>query len=91
MKDQRLYHAADSGHEVGMAASIPFVGFGILDNAIMIFFGDIIDMTLCVKMGFSTMAPRMLPRQLLGFHCAADRRLHSCVSRAIVVFACSSF
>jgi GAF domain-containing protein len=47
-----------------MAASIPFVGFGILDNAIMIFFGDIIDMTLCVKMGFSTMAAAALGNTL---------------------------
>lgn len=41
---------------IGLAASLPFVGFGFLDNALMIIFGEMIDGTLCVMMGFSTMA-----------------------------------
>eukprot|EP00746_Dinoflagellata_sp_MGD_P053813 gnl/MRDRNA2_/MRDRNA2_236144_c0_seq1.p1 gnl/MRDRNA2_/MRDRNA2_236144_c0~~gnl/MRDRNA2_/MRDRNA2_236144_c0_seq1.p1 ORF type:complete len:470 (+),score=107.27 gnl/MRDRNA2_/MRDRNA2_236144_c0_seq1:2-1411(+) len=35
--------------------AIPFVGFGFLDNFIMIVFGDMIDKTLCVSLCLSTM------------------------------------
>ena len=45
---------------VGIAASIPFIGFGILDNMLMILCGDWIDTTLCVTLGFSTMAAAAL-------------------------------
>mmetsp|Transcript_63482 Transcript_63482/g.112899 ORF Transcript_63482/g.112899 Transcript_63482/m.112899 type:complete len:627 (-) Transcript_63482:44-1924(-) len=38
-----------------LAAALPFFGFGVLDNAIMILLGEAIDATLCVKFGFSTM------------------------------------
>lgn len=37
-------------------ASLPFVGFGFLDNLIMIIAGDYIDLTLGVTLGISTMA-----------------------------------
>ena len=36
--------------------SIPFIGFGFLDNAIMISAGDYIDSTIGVSLGISTMA-----------------------------------
>ena len=42
-------------HRVALVAAIPFVGFGILDNMLMILCGDWIDTTLCVSFGFSTM------------------------------------
>jgi len=45
---------------VFVAATIPFVGFGFLDNFLMILFGDAIDKTLCVAMGFSSMAAAAL-------------------------------
>ena len=35
---------------------IPFVGFGFLDNALMIIAGDYIDTTIGVALGISTMA-----------------------------------
>lgn len=38
-----------------LVASLPYFGFGVLDNAIMIMLGEVIDATLCVKFGFSTM------------------------------------
>lgn len=37
-------------------ASLPFIGFGFLDNLIMIIAGDYIDLTLGVTLGISTMA-----------------------------------
>lgn len=46
------------------ASALPFVGFGILDNAVMIIFGDVIDMTLCTAFGFSTMAAAALGNTL---------------------------
>ncbi|CAE7864104.1 tmem65 [Symbiodinium necroappetens] len=42
------------------AAAIPFFGFGVLDNAIMILLGEVIDATLCVQFGLSTMAAAAL-------------------------------
>lgn len=39
-----------------ISSAIPFVGFGIIDNAIMILVGDYIDMSLGVSLGISTMA-----------------------------------
>jgi len=41
---------------MGVAAALPFVGFGFLDNFIMIIAGEYIDSTLCVTFSFSTMA-----------------------------------
>lgn len=46
--------------KVAISASIPFFGFGILDNALMIVFGEVIDATLCVRFGFSTMVAAAL-------------------------------
>jgi len=40
--------------------SIPFVGFGFLDNLIMILAGEYIDMTLGMTLGISTMAAAAL-------------------------------
>lgn len=38
------------------ASALPFVGFGFLDNFLMILFGELIDASLCVAFNFSTMA-----------------------------------
>lgn len=46
--------------QVGVANAIPFVGFGILDNGLMITCGEYIDGTLCLSFGFSTMAAAAL-------------------------------
>ena len=46
--------------QVALAAAIPFFGFGVLDNALMILLGEFIDVTLCVQFGFSTMAAAAL-------------------------------
>lgn len=43
-------------HRCLQAAAIPYIGFGFLDNFLMIVFGDFIDSTLCVALNFSTMA-----------------------------------
>ena len=40
---------------VVLQSTIPFIGFGIMDNALMIIAGDAIDSSLCVTFGFSTM------------------------------------
>ena len=40
---------------VAFAQSIPFVGFGIMDNSLLIVAGDIIDTSLGVALGISTM------------------------------------
>jgi hypothetical protein len=40
---------------VSLTVSIPFVGFGIMDNAILIIAGDAIDTSLGVLLGISTM------------------------------------
>eukprot|EP00916_Digyalum_oweni_P014797 GHVL01024226.1.p1 GENE.GHVL01024226.1~~GHVL01024226.1.p1 ORF type:complete len:369 (+),score=57.66 GHVL01024226.1:13-1119(+) len=39
-----------------LTSAIPFVGFGFIDNFVMIILGDLIDTTMCVLLGFSTMA-----------------------------------
>jgi len=41
---------------VGLRSSIPYVGFGIMDNSLMLFFGDYIDRTLGVALCLNTMA-----------------------------------
>eukprot|EP01066_Platyproteum_vivax_P006092 Platyproteum_vivax@DN1924_c0_g1_i1.p1 len=39
-----------------ISSAIPFLGFGFIDNLIMIIMGDMIDTSMCVILGFSTMA-----------------------------------
>lgn len=39
-----------------LASALPFVGFGFLDNFLMIICGELIDNSLCVMFNFSTMA-----------------------------------
>jgi len=73
---------------VGVAASLPFVGFGFLDNFLMITAGEVIDETLCAALGFSTMAAAGLGNMFsdvvgLGFSDAIEARL----SRVSVVDA----
>ena len=45
---------------VALEAGVPFVGFGFIDNAGMIVFGDAIDQTLGVVLGVSTLASAAL-------------------------------
>lgn len=47
-------------YQVALANALPYFGFGLLDNGIMIVCGDVIDATLCVSLGFSTMAAAAL-------------------------------
>jgi len=42
--------------QIFLASAIPFVGFGFMDNFVMIIAGDLIDTTLCVTFCLSTMA-----------------------------------
>lgn len=42
--------------QLAIKSSIPFVGFGFMDNVIMILAGDAIDASIGVKLGVSTMA-----------------------------------
>eukprot|EP01065_Artemidia_motanka_P039541 TRINITY_DN4848_c0_g2_i1.p1 TRINITY_DN4848_c0_g2~~TRINITY_DN4848_c0_g2_i1.p1 ORF type:complete len:433 (+),score=94.60 TRINITY_DN4848_c0_g2_i1:58-1299(+) len=42
------------------AAAVPFIGFGVLDNAVMIVCGEAIDATLCVTFNLSTMTAAAL-------------------------------
>lgn len=41
---------------VAVAAGVPFVGFGVCDNAIMILAGDTIEKSVGVRLGLSAMA-----------------------------------
>jgi hypothetical protein len=41
---------------VFVGSAVPFIGFGIIDNAVMLVAGDQIDMTLGVSLGISTLA-----------------------------------
>jgi len=41
--------------KLGIVSSLPFVGFGFMDNVIMIIAGDAIDASIGVKLGVSTM------------------------------------
>jgi putative methionine-R-sulfoxide reductase with GAF domain len=41
---------------VFVSSAVPFIGFGIIDNAVMLVAGDYIDMTLGVSLGISTLA-----------------------------------
>jgi hypothetical protein len=50
----------DQKFKLFVEAAIPFVGFGFIDNAGMLFFGDQIDMSLGVTLGVSTMASAAL-------------------------------
>ncbi|KAF4533553.1 hypothetical protein B566_EDAN001038 [Ephemera danica] len=45
---------------LGLHNALPFVGFGFLDNLIMILAGDYIDLTLGLTLGISTMAAAAL-------------------------------
>lgn len=45
---------------LAVAISIPFIGFGFLDNCIMIVAGDFIDMRIGTVLGISTMAAAAL-------------------------------
>eukprot|EP00933_Yihiella_yeosuensis_P054588 TRINITY_DN53071_c0_g1_i1.p1 TRINITY_DN53071_c0_g1~~TRINITY_DN53071_c0_g1_i1.p1 ORF type:complete len:323 (+),score=59.06 TRINITY_DN53071_c0_g1_i1:28-969(+) len=45
---------------VALAAFIPFVGFGAVDNGLMVIYGDVIDGTLGVTFGFSMLASAAL-------------------------------
>ncbi|KAG5183193.1 hypothetical protein JKP88DRAFT_317526 [Tribonema minus] len=45
---------------VALRSGVPFVAFGIMDNAIMIIAGEYIDLTLGVTLGISTMAAAAL-------------------------------
>jgi len=47
-RQQLWYHSIRNG--------VPFIGFGFLDNAIMIIAGEYIDTTLGVSLGITTMA-----------------------------------
>ena len=42
--------------QVFLAQALPFIGFGFLDNLLMIIAGDYIDLTIGVALGISTMA-----------------------------------
>ncbi|OQR95222.1 hypothetical protein ACHHYP_00159 [Achlya hypogyna] len=43
-------------HQVMMRSMVPFIGFGFVDNFILIIAGDYIDTTVGVSLGISTMA-----------------------------------
>lgn len=47
-------------NQLAFAKGLPYVGFGFLDNFLMIIMGDKIDGTFCVTFGFSTMAAAAL-------------------------------
>jgi hypothetical protein len=46
--------------QVAIATSVPFVGFGCVDNGLMVIYGDVIDSTLGVYLGASMLASAAL-------------------------------
>lgn len=50
-----------------VAAAVPMVGFGIMDNTIMIFAGDYIDATFGVMLGLSTLTAAAMGQVLSDF------------------------
>jgi hypothetical protein len=50
-----------------VAAAVPMVGFGIMDNSIMILAGDLIDSTLGVRFGLATLAAAACGQVLSDF------------------------
>ena len=49
---------------VFLSSLFPFLGFGWLDNSLMLLFGDQIEQTFCLRVGFSTMAAAALGNAL---------------------------
>lgn len=49
---------------VFLSSLFPFMGFGWLDNSLMLLFGDQIEQAFCLKVGFSTMAAAALGNAL---------------------------
>lgn len=45
---------------VSLGALVPFIGFGMVDNGLMVIYGDVIDGTLGVMFGFSMLASAAL-------------------------------
>merc|ERR1711962_1003867 len=77
LKEQEASSSSDPSNEVSkkppnwsdlnklaMHQSLPFIGFGFLDNFIMIVAGEYIDLTLGMKLGISTMAAAALGNTL---------------------------
>ena len=59
---------------VAFTTGLPFVGFGFMDNAILIVAGDAIDNSLGVSLGISTMCAAAIGNtisDLVGIGCAA--------------------
>ena len=59
---------------VALTTGLPFVGFGFMDNAILIVAGDAIDTSLGVSLGISTMCAAAIGNtisDLVGIGCAA--------------------
>ena len=46
--------------DIGLFNAVPFIGFGFLDNLVMIIAGDYIDLTIGITFGISTMAAAAL-------------------------------
>ncbi|XP_013788564.2 transmembrane protein 65-like [Limulus polyphemus] len=55
-KDQNCPPTVQQLRAIGIHYALPFVGFGFLDNFIMIIAGDYIDTTIGLTLGISTMA-----------------------------------
>ncbi|PFH37215.1 hypothetical protein BESB_036730 [Besnoitia besnoiti] len=45
---------------LSLSSSLPFIGFGFVDNCVMITAGDVFDTTLCVTLGLTTMTAAAL-------------------------------
>lgn len=50
---------------VALQRAVPFVGFGFMDNAIMIVAGDYIESSIGLTLGISTMAVRAVTFRLM--------------------------
>lgn len=59
-KDREVTPSYQDLRQLAYHNSLPFVGFGFLDNFVMIIAGEYIDITLGMKLGISTMAAAAL-------------------------------
>jgi hypothetical protein len=84
----RQYYAAF------VCQTVPFIGFGIMDNGIMIIAGDQIDLTLGVTLGLSTMAAAGLGNlvsDIVGVSFSGSLSFLSPLSPALFLFSLSFF
>ncbi|KAF4676198.1 Transmembrane protein 65 [Perkinsus chesapeaki] len=94
MQKYRVSHLSDTPEKANqvlkwtfICSAIPFIGFGILDNSLMLIFGEQIDNSLCVVMG--TLAAAALGNafsDLAGVFAGSHIEHHAELYRDLILF-----